>query len=128
MSEEQMDPMEAVGDAASTAYETALSEGATPEAAFEAAGAAAMEAGEAAGRAVGSDYEQRSTQAELVNRAIEGLFRRSEKPKHVLAGGYQKRREDAISGIMGVQSYHPNTTVNHIKTPAWCTLLEAVGG
>ena len=49
MSEQQMDPMEAVGDAASTAYETALGEGATPEAAFEAAGAAAQAAGEAAG-------------------------------------------------------------------------------
>ena len=51
MSEEQMDPMEAVGDAASTAYETALGDGATPEAAFEAAGAAAQAAGTGAAEA-----------------------------------------------------------------------------
>lgn len=73
------------------------------------------------------DFRQRCSQAELINRVLEGLFRASDRPQHVLAFGFQKRRDHAISGVSNVQSYHPNTISNYLKGQPWCELLGLVG-
>lgn len=61
---------------------------------------------------------------------LERLFSTSDKPKHVLAAGYQNRRTGAdggLAGLRGVQNFFPNTVVNHLKSKLWKQVLREVG-
>ena len=71
------------------------------------------------------------TQKEVVDRIIGALVSKSSKysAKNALSLGFRKLTPGAssIPGLPGVESYFPNTIINHLTSRPWALLLDYIG-
>eukprot|EP01134_Creolimax_fragrantissima_P004343 CFRG4343T1 len=85
------------------------------------------------GRVV-KNFEQCSSQADVVHRLIGNLFQLPSHVRypsdHVLTCGYRAVRNQSnhgVKSIQGVESKHINTIVTYLKTRVWEVLLSRIG-